>query len=252
MEDDSLDAEPFGRYELYQLELSVGLTQRVLGHAPYQGNRFVEQYLISSVSPIGYCCGSSAEGFPITIVLGARQAYLDRIDLTRPENAYVLAADWSVAHGNHELVHRFVWGTSLSSFFNEGLAMFVQAYGIARPSPGECGLTSYRYTSGLGPWIPYTPLNGYCSATRADWYVTGQCFWRRMELYNRLEAIQAFIGRLYTVVRSIDNRGSIEQLIYDDLRDLILPVVGEEYWSSISGFGMSPIMAVGTTPYVCP
>jgi hypothetical protein len=256
MADYSPNTEPYGRYRLYQLELDAEFIQRVLGSPPYHGSRSAEGYEFGFDGIVGgLCCSPVDQGFAYGVYFSTYRSYLDTIDLSLPESAWVLGTDWAVAQGNHELVHRFVAGTTLSSFFNEGLAMFVQDYGSDHALQVECGLSGYRW-HGIGPWTDYPPLISWCHAAIPEYYYPGRCFWSRLEAAHGHAAVQAVISRLFT--RSPPNNTYLditipeEQLVYNDLMFAFIPVLGEGFWDEIGGFGMSRTMAVGATPHTCP
>lgn len=252
MANDCPNAEPYGRYELYELELSASFIRNLFGHDPFQGSQFIQEFrIVRTVTNIGdYDSRTNILTWYFT-----RTTYDELIDLTSPQNAWVLALDWTVPHGNHELIHRFVSGTSISSFLNEGLAMHFQGYG-GYVDPNECRSADYRDPSGVRDFVPYVPLrNSFCPATVQGWYKTGQCFWRRFEARYGLAAIQAVIGRLYDAARITGPTPSstMEQWVYANIQTAIIPVVGEGFWAEFSGFGMSPTMADGAVPMTtCP
>ena len=253
--DDSSSAEEFGRIELYGLLRAHNNTERLLGRAPFLQPQIIKQEFVINLSSTGLCCGLEEEGFPLLWNVGSRQEYLQHINLESPSTQYYQNSNWNqIFNGNHELTHRFVRGLDLSSFLDEGLAMYAQDHGQEQPMTCQQG----GYQQG-GNFIPYTYL---CrnDAGMVRFYNSGDCFWQRVEekygpdtvkriitrIYNKEERDSMQIYYPYPNVPTVRWTSFSGQILID-LEQAFVPEVGNRFWEDFGDFGISHTMAEGQT-----
>lgn len=255
MPNETPNAEEFARIKLYELRRAYENTERLLGRAPFLLPEAIKEEYVLNLSHTGSCCGSAEEGLPIMWNIGSPADYAKTISLEDPNTEYYKNADWSKVRGNHELTHRFVRGLNLSSFLDEGLAMYAQDHG--GPQPMACGQGGY--TQG-NTRTAYTFLcRNDPGMTRI--YNSGDCFWQRIEEKYGQDMIKRIISRIYNkderdaLQSYIPSPGSSPTVRWNsfsgelliDVQQAFIPEIGPRFWQDFQDFGLSPTMAEGLT-----
>jgi hypothetical protein len=175
------------------------------------------------------------------------------VALDSPSTLYLKSANWDrVFNGDHELTHRFVYNLSLSSFLDEGLAMYAQDHGDLQPI--ACGLGGY--TQGT----EFTRYSYLCYQNMLQIYNSGDCFWQRVEQNYGSDTLRRIISRIYnkserdsllvyypTPTSPTARWTSFSGQLLIDLNQAFVPEIGDRFWNDFSDFGFSPNMADGLT-----
>lgn len=250
----SANAEPFGKLKLYQLRLAYANTVQLLGRAPYALPSVIKIKYLLYQNSTGACCGTESDGYPMIYNVGTPAQYLNIIALNDPSTSYLNTADWSKIYGNHELTHRFMLGLNLSTFVDEGLAMYAQDRG--QPQPMICAQGGYTQNSIATPY-------GWLCTNNANhlmqYYYTGDCFWQRAEGKYGLTTVKNIVGRLYNkterdalmyhYVNGVKyvNWTSFSGQLLIDLNQAFASTVGTRFWQDFQDFGVTTTMANNKT-----
>lgn len=245
MPDNSYNAEEYGRISLYQLIKAYNNTKDILGHEPIvRPDRIIQEYVIGSANT-GGCCNYE-NGIPIfQWRLGNnREEYLKQISYNDPIYINLRDMDWSKMVGNHELLHRFLLDLGVSTFFNEGLAQYVQdrklydGQQVADYQAEVCKQDGY-YTGGK------ITKYDYLSCNNNIWHIyeSGDCFWYRIEKLYGTTAFKKIMTNIFNQSerQSIMNQSfnSNSAYMYEEIKQSIIPVVGTQFWDDFKEFNMS-------------
>ncbi len=217
------NAEAFARFQLRKLKLDTEATRLFLG-IPFASDILLQRFVIDSeAKAVGSCCGEASEDLPLTWYYPSESAFLEAADLGRTEHAWILERFWNTPSGNHELVHRSVHGTQLSTLLNEGLANYIPSR-IVNLGPGvECRKDGY--VNGNGRLTPYQTVQ---QGETDQLYPSGECFWWLLDQRYGETTVKSILGRV-RLLPSRDTPPALtnEQIATTLLTKAIIPVVGE-------------------------
>lgn len=226
------NAEAFARFQLRKLKLDAEVTRRFLGE-PFANNILLQRFVIDpEAKAVGSCCGKASEHHSLTWYYQSEQAFLEAADLGRTEHAWILERFWNVPSGNHELVHRFVRGTQLSTLIDEGIANYLPSK-IVNLGPGvECRQDGY--VNGNGRLTPYQTVK---EGETDRLYPSAECFWWLLDQRFGEAAVRSILARIQ-LLPSHDTLPPLtdEQIAQKLLATVIIPVVGEDARALLSAF----------------
>lgn len=226
------NAESFARFQLRKLKLDAEVTRRYFGD-PYASPVLLQRFVIDpQAKAVGSCCGKASEHYSLTWYYQSEQAFLEAADLGRTEHAWILERFWNVPSGNHELVHRFVRGTQLSTLIDEGIANYLPSR-IVNLGPGvECRQDGY--VNGNGRLTPYQTVK---EGETDRLYPSAECLWWLLDQRFGEAAVKSMLERL-RLLPSHDTFPPLtdEQIAQKLLATVIIPVVGEDARALLSAF----------------
>ena len=226
------NAEAFARFQLRKLKLDAEVTRHFLGE-PFANNILLQRFIIDpEAKAVGSCCGEASDDYPLTWYYPSESAFLEAADLGRTEHAWILERFWNVPSGNHELVHRFVRGTQLSTLIDEGIANYLPSR-IVNLGPGvECRQDGY--VNGNGRLTPYQTVK---EGETDRLYPSGECFWWLLDQRFGEAAVKSILARI-RLLPSHDTFPPLtdEQIAQKLLATVIIPVVGEDARALLSAF----------------
>ncbi len=226
------NAEAFARFQLRKLKLDSEVTRQFLGE-PFANNVLLQRFIIDpEAKAVGSCCGEASDDYPLTWYYPSENAFLEAADLGRTEHAWILERFWNVPSGNHELVHRFVRGTQLSTLIDEGIANYLPSR-IVNLGPGvECRQDGY--VNGSGRLTPYQTVK---EGETDRLYPSGECFWWLLDQRFGEAAVKSILARI-RLLPSHDTFPPLtdEQIAQQLLASVIIPVVGEDARALLSAF----------------
>ena len=143
----------------------------------------------------------------------------------------------------HEITHIFVYQTPISSWFNEGLATFMEDTSRTNARdvmPTTCldgAFVSYYY--GSHEEVPFLSLQNAdydASLPGIYYYWTSACFWEHVRVMYGDEAIAQIVQLLTTFRDPIYNGCPFDRPLPETrfLRDIVVPVIGDDIliWTS--------------------
>lgn len=180
------DADEFANFSLSQLQTCMSVVEDFVGWlGPYKGDEYWQVYDLSN-SSVSFCCGQAPRNEIINKQTESELKYL-----VHSGDAYWRKAkDTTICLGGHEEFHRLVYGCSLPSFANEGLATLIEQDlrdldgAIAGRTLYECRTNGFYGVNieGKVTETPYVPVDRPSLAEhRIDFYRTGACFWNLVE-----------------------------------------------------------------------
>lgn len=233
-------AEGYGKWLLNYTRVCAKEIKNILGQDPFIPGVLVNKTIIDEKLQVSACC--FAPDNSINNYLGKtsfeNKVFSDDAQWKNTSNNYTYCS------GGHEELHRFLDGTMVPKYLEEGLATYVElAFKQASPGyyafPQKNVLTCNDNSFSTSPFgggditdIPFRNLvSNFSDEPRIYSYYTAYCFWNRIQNKYGDAAFKQVLANAYKL--SNDKNAKF-------VRDAVVPVTGEEIWDYLKNMGITP------------
>jgi hypothetical protein len=212
-------ARDYGLYRLYQLKICSQQISKILGQQPKIKDKITWQHIITGNQKLYYSNMNITQEHDkdsFNNLVYDDYAYWKKYNI-----------DYDKCHFGHEEVHRFVDGTPIPRWANEGLAHYLEQmrFKVQPKTPLSPHLLACQPDSHLqlllpdNKTYPYSDISGnfYALGLR-EGYSTAACFWDHVYKNYGDQGFKKIIQNLYTYDLSQRNN-------YNDIEDFIDGIV---------------------------